>query len=68
MTRDLVVSADGHIMEPSDLFVTRLPKHLRDLAVWEEDIEIEPMGDDGLTKFRRLHTPGSDGRTYSRSR
>ena len=33
---DLVVSADGHILEPTDLFKTRLPKHLRDRAVWEE--------------------------------
>src|ERR1700730_4742498 len=28
--QDLVVSADGHILEPTDLFITRLPKHLRD--------------------------------------
>src|ERR1700722_1914166 len=25
--RDLVVSADGHVLEPIDLFLTRLPKH-----------------------------------------
>ena len=40
---EFVVSADGHVLEPTDLFVTRLPKHLRDRAVWEEDFEIEPL-------------------------
>ena len=40
--KDLVVSADGHLLEPTDLFLTRLPKQLRDRAVWEEDFEIEP--------------------------
>ena len=40
-TKDFVVSGDGHLLEPTDLFVTRLPKHLRDRAVWEEDFEIE---------------------------
>src|SRR3954449_6772226 len=39
----LVVSADGHILEPTDLFITRLPKHLRDRGVWEEDFEIDPL-------------------------
>ena len=28
--KDFVVSADGHLLEPTDLFSTRLPKHLRD--------------------------------------
>ena len=41
--KDFVVSADGHLLEPTDLFRTRLPKHLRDRAVWEEDFEIEPL-------------------------
>ena len=44
---DLVVSADGHLLEPTDLFRTRLPKHLRDRAVWEEDFEIEPFVEGG---------------------
>ena len=30
--KDFVVSADGHLLEPTDLFRTRLPKHLRDRA------------------------------------
>ena len=58
---DLVVSADGHLLEPTDLFVTRLPKHLRDRAVWEEDFEIEPLVEGGARVFRQLHTPGLRG-------
>ncbi|MFA5885879.1 MAG: amidohydrolase family protein [Acidimicrobiia bacterium] len=65
---DLVVSADGHILEPTDLFRNRLPKHLRDRAVWEEDFEIEPLVDGGARVFRRLHTPGFEGWTVSRYR
>ena len=65
---DFVVSADGHILEPTDLFSTRLPKHLRDRAVWEEDFEIEPLVEDGARVFRRLHTPGFEGWTISRYR
>ena len=41
--KDFVVSGDGHLLEPIDLFKTRLPEHLRDRAVWEEDFEIEPL-------------------------
>lgn len=66
MTKHVLVSVDGHIMEPTDLFTTRLPAHLRDRAVWEEDLEIEPLGDDGRRFFRRAHAPGMDGWTYSR--
>jgi predicted TIM-barrel fold metal-dependent hydrolase len=68
MDNDFVVSGDGHVLEPTDLFVTRLPKHLRDRAVWEEDFEIEPWVENGATKFRRLHTPGFEGWTVSRYR
>src|SRR3974390_3145202 len=42
---DFVVSGDGHLLEPTDLFRTRLPRHLRDRAVWEEDFEVEPLVD-----------------------
>ena len=65
---DFVVSADGHVLEPTDLFITRLPKHLRDRAVWEEDFEIEPLVEGGPRIFRRLHTPGFEGWTVSRYR
>jgi predicted TIM-barrel fold metal-dependent hydrolase len=63
-----VVSADGHLLEPTDLFVTRLPKHLRDRGVWEEDFEIEPLVEGGARIFRRLHTSGFEGWTVSRYR
>ena len=66
--QDFVVSADGHVLEPIDLFRTRLPKHLRDRAVWEEDFEIEPLVENGARVFLRLHTPGFEGWTISRYR
>jgi Amidohydrolase len=66
--QDLVVSADGHILEPTDLFRTRLPKHLRHRGVWEEDFEIEPLVEGGARIFRKLHTPGYEGWTISRYR
>src|SRR5438093_6230066 len=65
---DFVVSGDGHLLEPTDLFKTRLPTHLRDRAVWEEDFEIEPLVEGGARHFRRLHTPGYEGWTISRYR
>lgn len=66
--KDFVVSGDGHLLEPTDLFKTRLPKHLRDRAVWEEDFEIEPLVEGGPRIFRKLHTPGFEGWTVSRYR
>ncbi|MCB1005053.1 MAG: amidohydrolase family protein, partial [Acidimicrobiales bacterium] len=66
--KDFVVSADGHLLEPIDLFRERLPAHLRDRAVWEEDFEVEPQADGGARHFRRLHTPGFEGWTISRYR
>jgi hypothetical protein len=66
--KDFVVSADGHILEPIDLFRTRMPAHLRDRAVWEEDFEIDPLVEGGARVFRRLHTPGFEGWTISRYR
>jgi predicted TIM-barrel fold metal-dependent hydrolase len=69
MTKDFVVSGDGHLLEPTDLFRTRMPKHLRDRAVWEEDFELdEPWVEGGATVFRRLHTAGYEGWTISRYR
>jgi len=66
--KDFIVSADGHILEPTDLFRTRLPGHLRDRGVWEEDFEVEPLVEGGARVFRRLHTPGFEGWTISRYR
>ena len=68
MARDFIVSADGHILEPMDLFLTRLPRHLRDRAVWEEEFEVEPLVEGGPRHFRKLHTPGFEGWTISRYR
>src|SRR3974377_193860 len=65
---DFVVSGGGHLLEPTDLFKTRLPRQLRDRAVWEEDFEIEPLVEGGARIFRRLHTPGFEGWTISRYR
>jgi len=66
--KDFIISGDGHLLEPTDLFRTRLPKRLRDRAVWEEDFEIEPFVEGGARIFRRLHTPGFEGWTISRYR
>src|ERR1700727_1932828 len=66
--KPLVVSADGHVLEPTDLFKTRLPAHLRERGVWEDDFEIEPLVEGGARLFRRLHTPGFEGWTISRYR
>ena len=59
--KDFVVSADGHLLEPTDLFRTRLPKHLRDRAVWEEDFEIEPFVEGGARIFRQAAHAGVRG-------
>ena len=67
-TKDFVVSADGHIVEPNDLFRTRLPNHLRDRGFWEEDFEVEPLVPGGVREFARVRTPGFEGWTVSRYR
>lgn len=61
MGSDYVVSADAHLLQPADLFTSRLPKQLRDRALWEETIEIEPWTENGARVFRILHSPGYDG-------
>ncbi|HVT65445.1 MAG TPA: amidohydrolase family protein [Mycobacteriales bacterium] len=69
MEKDFIVSADGHVLEPVDLFKTRLPQHLRDRAVWEEDFTLdEPLVEGGARIFRKLHTAGYEGWTVSRYR
>ncbi len=68
VAKDFIVSADAHFIEPPDLFKTRLPKHLRDRAVWEEDFEIEPMVEGGYREFMHWHAPGFEGWTISRYR
>ena len=66
--KDFVFSADGHVVEPTDLFRTRLPKHLRDRGFWEEDFEIEPLVEGGVRDFARVRTPGFEGWAVSRYR
>jgi predicted TIM-barrel fold metal-dependent hydrolase len=66
--KDFVFSADGHVVEPTDLFRTRLPVHLRDRGFWEEDFEIEPLVEGGVRDFARVRTPGFEGWAVSRYR
>lgn len=69
MFKEFVVSGDSHIIEPVDLFKTRLPKHLRDRALWEEEFTLdEPIVEGGHTEFKKLHTIGFDGWTISKYR
>jgi predicted TIM-barrel fold metal-dependent hydrolase len=67
--KEFLVSGDCHIIEPVDLFKTRLPKHLRDRALWEEEFSLdEPIVEGGHTEFKKLHTIGFDGWTVSKYR
>jgi len=67
--REFVVSGDSHIIEPVDLFKTRLPRRLRDRALWEEEFTLdEPIVKGGHTEFKKLHTIGYDGWTISKYR
>lgn len=69
MFKEFVVSGDSHIIEPADLFKTRLPVHLRDRALWEEEFTLdEPIVPGGHTEFKKLHTIGFDGWTISKYR
>ncbi|WP_329551228.1 amidohydrolase family protein [Streptomyces sp. NBC_00696] len=63
------MSGDSHIIEPVDLFKTRLPKQLRERALWEEEFTLdEPIVPGGHTEFKKLHTIGFDGWTISKYR
>jgi len=67
--KEFAVSGDTHIIEPVDLFKTRLPVGLRDRALWEEEFTLEePMVPGGHTEFKKLHTIGYDGWTVSKYR
>ncbi len=69
MLKEFVVSGDTHIIEPVDLFKTRLPKQLRDRALWEEEFTLdEPLVPGGHRDFKKLHTVGFDGWTVSQYR
>ncbi|MEU6140655.1 amidohydrolase family protein [Streptomyces sp. NPDC047081] len=63
------MSGDSHIIEPADLFRDRLPKALRERALWEEEFTLdEPIVEGGHTEFKKLHTIGFDGWTISKYR
>ena len=67
--KEFLVSGDCHIIEPPDLFKTRLPASMRDRALWEEEFTLEePIVPGGHTEFRKLHTIGFDGWTVSKYR
>jgi predicted TIM-barrel fold metal-dependent hydrolase len=67
--KEFVVSGDSHIIEPVDLFKTRLPRQLRERALWEEEFTLdEPIVPGGHTEFKKLHTIGFDGWTISKYR
>lgn len=57
MAKEFIVSGDSHVVEPVDLYKTRLPKNMRDQALWEEDTILdEPLVPGGHTQFRTVHT------------
>jgi predicted TIM-barrel fold metal-dependent hydrolase len=67
--KEFVVSGDSHIIEPVDLFRSRLPLNLRERALWEEEFTLdEPLVPGGHTEFKKLHTIGFDGWTISKYR
>jgi predicted TIM-barrel fold metal-dependent hydrolase len=67
--KEFLVSGDCHIIEPVDLFKTRLPTNLRDRALWEEEFTLDaPIVPGGHTEFKKLHTIGFDGWTISKYR
>jgi predicted TIM-barrel fold metal-dependent hydrolase len=69
VAKEFLVSGDCHIIEPVDLFKTRLPENLRDRALWEEEFTLEePIVAGGHTEFKKLHTIGFDGWTVSKYR
>lgn len=69
MAREFIVSGDSHVVEPVDLYKTRLPKNMRDQALWEEETVLdEPLVPGGHTQFRTVHTTGYEGWTVSRYR
>jgi predicted TIM-barrel fold metal-dependent hydrolase len=69
MLKEFLVSGDCHIIEPPDLFKTRLPASMRSRALWEEEFTLqEPIVPGGHTEFRKLHTIGFDGWTVSKYR
>ena len=67
-TKDFVVSADGHLLEPIDLFKTRLPSTCATWRCGRRSSRSSRFVEGGATVFRKLHTPGFEGWTVSRYR
>ena len=66
---DLVVSADGHILEPTDLFMHPPPEApARPRRSGRRTSRSSPSSRAAPRVFRRLHTPGFEGWTISRYR
>ena len=68
-SKDFVVSADGHLLEPTDLFRTRLPEApARPRRCGRRTSRSSRSSRAAPAIFRRLHTPGYEGWTISRYR
>ena len=62
MAKEFIVSGDSHVVEPVDLYKMRLPKNMRDQALWEEDTILdEPLVPGGHTSSARCTRPGMRG-------
>src|SRR5213083_1462228 len=54
-----IVSVDDHVVEPPDLWTSRLPKKYRDAG---PHIEYLPMGEPVLAGGTYIEAPGTEGR------
>lgn len=64
MPEDILISADSHVMEPHDLWSTRLPEHMRDAipqfkpAVVGEGFQAHPGGSDPQERLKEMAQDG----------
>src|ERR1700689_5860381 len=69
MAKEFIVSGDSHVVEPVDLYKTRLPKSRGGRPLGEGNpTPKEPLVPGGHTEFRTVHTTGYEGWTVSRYR
>ena len=61
MAKEFTVSGDAHLLEPLDLFKTRLPKHLRDRALWEEEFTLDEAGETEVNEVNLTGNVDEDG-------
>jgi hypothetical protein len=68
LTREHVVDADGHVIEPADLWERGLPPHLRDQGIrlrWNEDTGFDECTLEGrMVTDRGLVGLGNAGETF----